>query len=333
MTLIKELKNNNILITGGAGYIGSHVSYLLIEKGYSVTIIDSLITGNKKLVPSQASLEVCDISDVKNVTRILKKKKFVAVLHFAGLIRVDESVKYPEKYIDVNYKKAKIFLDLCFKNNLNKVIFSSTAAVYGNPKKDKVLETDQVEPLNAYAESKLLLENYLIQQSKGTNIKHIILRYFNVAGADEKMRTGLTSRFSTHLIKIASEVATKKRDKLIINGNDYDTPDGTPIRDYIHVSDLADIHLKSLEYLLKNNKSEIFNCGYGKGFSVQEVIDCLNNLVSTSINFEIGPRREGDSKCIVSNPEKFNKTMSWKPKFNNLKYILKTAINWEKNLN
>ena len=178
-----------------------------------------------------------------------------------------------------------------------------------------------------------MLENYLTNKSKNSNVKHIILRYFNVAGADEKMRTGLMSNFSTHLIKIASEVATKKRNKLVINGDNYNTPDGTPIRDYIHVSDLADIHLKSLEYLLKNNKSEIFNCGYGKGYSIKEVINCLNNLIETNIKVEIGPRREGDSECIVSNPEKFIKIMSWKPKFNDLKYILKTAISWEEKLN
>ena len=326
-------KNNNILITGGAGYIGSHVSLLLIEKGYNVTIIDSLITGNKQLVPKKAKLEICDIADTKKVTEILKDKRFKAVLHFAGLIRVDESVKYPEKYIEFNYNKAKIFLDTCFKNDLNKVIFSSTAAVYGNPKKDKVIESDELNPLNPYANSKLMLENYLINKSKNSNVKHIILRYFNVAGADEKMRTGLISSFSTHLIKIASEVATKKRNKLVINGDNYNTPDGTPIRDYIHVSDLADIHLKSLEYLLKNNKSEIFNCGYGKGYSIKEVINCLNNLIETNIKVEIGPRREGDSGCIVSNPEKFIKIMYWKPKFNNLKYILKTAISWEEKLN
>ena len=326
-------KNNNILITGGAGYIGSHVSLLLIEKGYNVTIIDSLITGNKQLVPKEAKLEICDIADTKKVTKILKETRFKAVLHFAGLIRVDESVKYPEKYIESNYQKAKIFLDTCFKNDLNKVIFSSTAAVYGNPKKDKVIESDELNPLNPYANSKLMLENYLINKSKNSNVKHIILRYFNVAGADEKMRTGLISSFSTHLIKIASEVATKKRNKLVINGDNYNTPDGTPIRDYIHVSDLADIHLKSLEYLLKNNKSEIFNCGYGKGYSIKEVINCLNNLIKTNIKVEIGPRREGDSECIVSNPEKFIKIMSWKPKFNNLKYILETAISWEEKLN
>ena len=325
-------KNNNILITGGAGYIGSHVSFLLIEKGYNITIIDSLITGNKQLVPKEANLEICDITDTDKVTQILKSKKFEAVLHFAGLIRVDESVKYPEKYIEFNYNKAKIFLDMCFQNNLNKVIFSSTAAVYGNPKKDKIIESDELNPLNPYADSKLMLENYLIDQSKNANVKYIILRYFNVAGADQKMRTGLISKFSTHLIKVASEVATKKRNKLVINGDDYNTPDGTPIRDYIHVSDLADIHLKSLEYLLKDNQSEIFNCGYGKGYSIKEVVNCLNNLLETNINFEIGPRRDGDSECIVSNSEKFIKAMSWKPKFNDLNYILKTAIAWEKKL-
>tara|TARA_B100001167_G_C16742153_1_gene291592 strand:- start:177 stop:1160 length:984 start_codon:yes stop_codon:yes gene_type:complete len=324
-------KNINILITGGAGYIGSHVSYLLIEKGYNITIIDSLITGNKQLVPKEANLEICDITDTDKVTQILKSKKFEAVLHFAGLIRVDESVKYPEKYIEFNYNKAKIFLDICFQNNLNKVIFSSTAAVYGSPK-DKIIESDELNPLSPYADSKLMLENYLIDQSKNVNVKYIILRYFNVAGADQKMRTGLISKFSTHLIKVASEVATKKRNKLVINGDDYNTPDGTPIRDYIHVSDLADIHLKSLEYLLKDNQSEIFNCGYGKGYSIKEVINCLNNLLETNINFEIGPRRDGDSECIVSNSEKFIKAMSWKPKFNDLNYILKTAIAWEKKL-
>lgn len=325
-------KNNNILITGGAGYIGSHVSFLLIEKGYNITIIDSLITGNKQLVPKEANLEICDITDTDKVTQILKSKKFEAVLHFAGLVRVEESVKYPEKYIEFNYNKAKIFLDTCFQNNLNKVIFSSSAAVYGNPKKDKIIESDELNPLSPYADSKLMLENYLIDQSKNVNVKYIILRYFNVAGADQKMRTGLISKFSTHLIKVASEVATKKRNKLVINGDDYNTPDGTPIRDYIHVSDLADIHLKSLEYLLKDNQSEIFNCGYGKGYSIKEVINCLNNLLETNINFEIGPRRDGDSECIVSNSEKFIKAMSWKPKFNDLNYILKTAIAWEKKL-
>ena len=321
-----------ILITGGAGYIGSHVAHLLIDRGYAVTIIDSLITGNKNLVPKNAELEICDIAEVDKVSKIIQKKKFDLVIHFAGLIRVDESVKQPERYNEFNFEKGKIFLKTCFENDLKKVIFSSTASVYGNPEKNKVSENHDLSALNPYAESKLKLENFIIEHSKNNNINFVILRYFNVAGADEKMRTGLISKHSTHLIKVACEVATKKRDKLIINGNDYKTHDGTTIRDFIHVSDLADIHLLSLEYLIKNNKSEIFNCGYGKGYSVKDVINCLNDLLKININFEIGPRRNGDSKCIISNPEKFKKCMSWEPKFNDLKYILRTAINWEKKI-
>ena len=253
-------------------------------------------------------------------------------MHFAGLIRVDESVKYPKKYMEYNYKKSKVFIETCIKNGLDKIIFSSTAAVYGNPKKNKVEEKDKLNPLNPYAKSKLMVEKFIINQSKKEKLKYIILRYFNVAGADKKMRSGLMSKFATHLIKIVGEVATKKRKKIIINGNDYNTLDGTPVRDYIHVSDLADIHLKSLEYLLKGKKSEIFNCGYGKGYSVKQVINSVNKLVKNNIKYEIGPRRAGDSKYVVSNPKKFIKATLWKPKFNNLSYILKTAIKWEKKL-
>ena len=322
----------NILVTGGAGYIGSHVCYLLIEKGYNVTIIDNLITGSKKVIPTKAKLEKYDIANKSQVEKLLKKKKFSAVLHFAGLIRVEESVKYPNKYMEFNYKKSKKFIEICIKNNLNKIIFSSTAAVYGNPNKNKVEETDRLNPLNPYAKSKLLTEKFILNKAKKTKLKYIILRYFNVAGADNKMRTGMISKFSSHLVKAVSEVVTKKRDKLVVNGNDYNTPDGTPIRDYIHVSDLANIHLKSLEFLLKNNKSEIFNCGYGKGYSVKQVINTTNKLIKKKIKYEVGPRRAGDSKYIVSNPKKFMKATSWKPKFNNLKYILQTAIKWEKKL-
>ena len=254
-------------------------------------------------------------------------------MHFAGLIRVDESVKLPKKYDLYNYQKAKKFLSTCFENNLKKVIFSSTASVYGNPEKQNVSEEDEINPLNPYAETKLKLENYLIKASKRQNIKYIILRYFNVAGADEKLRSGLISKFSTHLIKIASEVAVGKKDKLIINGDDYDTKDGSPVRDYIHVSDLADIHIVSARYLFNKNKSNIFNCGYGKGFSVKEVIKTYNKILDKKIKYEIGERRPGDSKLVVANPDKFKKTMKWKPKFNDLKYILKTAHSWEKKLN
>ena len=322
----------NILLTGGAGYIGSHVAHLLIDNGFHVTVIDSLITGNKHLIPLKARLEICDIANVDKISKIIKNTKFDLVMHFAGLIRVDESVREPEKYNEFNYEKAKIFLNTCFKNNLKRIIFSSTASIYGNPKEDKVSEESPLNPLNPYAESKLKLENFIIEKSKNEDINYIILRYFNVAGADEKMRSGLISKYSTHLIKIASEVATGKRDKLIINGDDYDTIDGTAVRDYIHVSDLADIHLISGNHLIKNGQSNIFNCGYGVGFSVKQVIEYYNQILDKKIEYEIGIRRVGDSKSVVANSNKFIQNFSWKPKYNNLNYILKTAYNWEKKI-
>ena len=321
-----------ILVTGGAGYIGSHVCNLLLDNNYEVIVIDSLVTGNKNLIPKKARLIVSDIADEKKVEDIIIKEKFDLVMHFAGLIRVDESVKEPEKYHEYNFEKGKIFLNVCFKNGLNKIIFSSTASVYGNPKKEKVLESDQLNPLNPYASSKLKLEEFIKKKAEEIDLKYIILRYFNVAGSDEKLRSGLISKYSSHLIKIACEVAVGKRKKVVINGDDYNTFDGTPIRDFIHVSDLADIHLISAKHLINNGKSNIFNCGYGKGYSVKEVIENFNQILDKKISYEIGPRRDGDSKMIIANPEKFNKFFGWKPKFNNIKYILKTAVEWEKKI-
>jgi len=323
-------KKPNILITGGAGYIGSHVCHLLIDQGYSVTCIDSLITGNKELLPKEVKLEVFDISEKKKVSNLIKSNNFDLVMHFAGLIRVDESVLQPERYRNYNFIKAKDFIETCYQNNLKKLIFSSTAAVYGNPKNEKVSEDDPTDPLNPYASSKLEFENFIKETSNQYNSKYIILRYFNVAGADEKLRTGLISKVSTHLIKIASEVATNKRDYLIVNGNDYDTPDGTPIRDYIHVSDLADIHLVSAKHLISGGDSNLFNCGYGNGFSVKEVIENLNSILKTKIKVKIGPRRSGDSQKLISNIDKFYNLFKWKPKFNDIKKILDTAVKWEK---
>ena len=324
--------NNNILITGGAGYIGSHVCHLLIDQGYKVTCIDNLITGNKELLPKEVILKEFDIAEEEKVSNLIKSNNFDLVMHFAGLIRVDESVKEPEKYREYNYTKAKTFLKTCFENNLKKIIFSSTAAIYGNPTKEIVSEEDPLEPLNPYASSKLELENFIKFSSKEFNSKYIILRYFNVAGADSKMRTGLISEYSSHLIKVASEAAVGKRDKVIINGDDYDTKDGTAVRDYIHVSDLANIHLISARHLIDNGQSDIFNCGYGKGFSVKEVLYNFNEILDNKINYELGPRRPGDSKLVVANADKFKKTFSWIPKHNDLKLILKSAYEWEKKL-
>ena len=320
----------NILLTGGAGYIGSHAALSLIDKGHSVTIIDNLITGTKRLIPKKAKYHECDIDDIKRVSKIFNNDKFDVVMHFAGLIRVDDSVKYPEKYQHHNFEKSKVFFENCFKNKIKKVIFSSSAGVYGDPKKEFVKETDDLKPTNPYAESKKKVENFLIQKSKDDQIKYIILRYFNVAGADEKMRSGLISNSSTNLIKAICETVTKKRKKIIINGDDYKTKDGTAIRDFIHVSDIADIHGIACEAIFKDQSSGIFNCGYGRGYSVKEVISEMENIISEKLKAEIGPRRNKDISISIANSEKFKKTFNWKPKFNNLNYILKTALEWEK---
>ena len=322
----------SVLLTGGAGYIGSHVANFLIDKGLKVTIIDNLVTGNLKIVPKKSKLHICDISDERKVTEIIKKNNFDIVMHFAGLVRVDESIKNPKKYENVNFKKGKVFLKTCFKNNLKKIIFSSTASVYGNNGSKKVNEKDKLNPMNPYAKSKLNLEKFIIKKSKINKIQYIILRYFNVAGADKKLRSGLISKSSTNLIKVICEVAVGKRKKFQINGNDYNTKDGTTIRDFIHVSDLAEIHYLTAKYLVKNKKSKIFNCGYGKGYSVLEVLKNMNKIIPKKILTVVGKRRPKDIMISISNTKKINKYIKWKPKFNNLNKILNSSYRWEKKL-
>ena len=322
----------NILLTGGAGYIGSHVVLALLEKGHSVSVIDDLSTGHKELVPNNIQFFKCNINDKNQVTSIINKNSFDVLMHFAGFIQVEESIKNPEKYFINNTDNAIKLFETCLENNLTNIIFSSTAAAYGNPKENNsILETAKIQPLNPYGESKIKTENYLIQNHDRFN--YIILRYFNVAGADPSCRVGLMSKESTHLIKTASEVVVGTRDKITIFGSDYNTPDGTAIRDYIHVSDLADIHLKILEKLIHTKQSHILNCGYGKGYSVKEVIDTANQITDGAIKFDYGKRRKGDSKKLVSNISKLHQVIDWKPKYNDLSLIIETAINWEKKLN
>lgn len=320
----------NILITGGAGYIGSNVAHYLLDKGCNVTVIDNLSTGNKALVPKKSKLFICDIDNKKKITKIIKNNNFDIVMHFAGVVRVDESIKNPKKYNYINYKKGKTFLNICIKNKLKKIIFSSTASVYGNSKKLIVSETDNLNPINPYAKSKLKFEKLLKKSSKVKNVKYIILRYFNVAGADKKLRTGMITKSSTNLIKVICEVASGKRKKFQINGNDYNTKDGTPVRDFIHVTDLAEIHYLSAKYLIKNNKSKIFNCGYGIGYSVKEVLNNMNKIISKKIPIIYGKRRTNDIPHSVSNTKKFKNSFNWIPKYKNLKNILKSSLEWEK---
>ena len=323
----------NILLTGGAGYIGSHICNTLVDLGYNVSTIDNLSTGTVDLIPSKVEHVNCDISDKNAVTSLIKKNNFDVVMHLAAFTRVGESVKYPEKYQENNFEKAKIFIDLCLENDLKKFIFSSTGSVYGNLNKNINIKEDEVtNPINPYSESKLRFENYLLEKTIKKKASCTILRYFNVAGADLKKRTGLKSN-PDNLIKAICEVAVKKRKKLMINGNDYKTRDGTPIRDFIHVLDLADIHILVAKSLMNSDENEIYNCGYGTGFSIMDVVKEMNSIIGFELPIEFGIRRKGDAVYSVANNQKFLKKFNWKPKYNNLKVILESALEWEKVLN
>ncbi len=322
----------NILLTGGAGYIGSHVTLSLLDLGHKVHIIDNLSTGHTSLIPNKAQFTNCNINNENIVSNILENNNFDILMHFAGYIEVEESVKKPKKYFDNNTKNAIILFETCRKNNLNKIIFSSTAAAYGNTiKKDLIDENSNLNPQNPYAQSKIETENYLSKNSD--DLKFIILRYFNVAGADSKLRAGQISKKSTHLIKKLSEVVVGKEKSIEIYGNDYNTNDGTAVRDYIHVSDLAEIHVSAAEYLLKTLKSNIFNCGYGKGFSVLDVVNTTNKISNNSVKFNFSKRRDGDVEKLIAQTNKIKKHIDWIPKFNDLTKIIKSSIDWEKKIN
>ena len=318
------------LVTGGAGYIGSTVSNLLLDLGHKVTIIDNLSTGIKKNVPKRASFFKIDISDTKKINQIFSKKKFDIIFHFAALINNEESIKYPKRYLNNNYSKGKIFFEHCIKNKINRFIYSSTAAVYGN-KNNRVNENDKLKPMSPYAKSKLKLENFL--EKKKSTISCIILRYFNVAGSDKKLRCGFNIKNDQNLILNLCLSSLKKK-IFIINDNNYNTKDGTPIRDYIHVEDLAQIHLLVANKVLKNKLFRILNCGYGKGFSVKEILKKFNLISKNKIIYRVGHRRKNDIIKSISNPNKLVKLTKWKPKYNNLNKILNSSLDWyKKNMN
>ncbi len=322
----------NFLLTGGAGYIGSHAALSLLDAGHNVHIIDDLSTGNENIIPKNAFFTKCNINDEEVISDLIKSNSFDLLMHFAGFIQVEESVKYPKKYFDNNTENAIRLFETCKNNGLNKIVFSSTAAAYGSVSENKLIdENTNLNPQNPYAKSKIKTENFLFQNKN--DYKFIILRYFNVAGADKKLRSGQISKRSTHLIKILSEVVIGKRDYIEIFGNDYNTPDGTAIRDYIHVSDLADIHLEVAKYLLESSESNLFNCGYGNGFSVLDVINTANKISYNKVNYRFSNRRDGDVEKLIAETSKILKHIDWKPKYNDLSEIINSSIKWEEKIN
>jgi len=335
------MKNSTILITGGAGYIGSHVVKLLLETtDYNVTVVDSLSTGFKSTIDALKSIRYfdfiqADLSNWDEIRNIFKAKPFDAIIHFAASLIVEESMTNPLKYYLNNTANTINLLRLANDYGVKKFIFSSSAAVYGEPDaddiKDGIKEDFLANPINPYGRSKLFNEKIIQDAAKvNNNLKYVILRYFNVAGASLDLRIGQKTKNATHLIKVAAETALGKRNKMYIFGDDYPTEDGTCIRDYIHVMDLADAHIRSLEYL-ENSESDIFNCGYGTGFSVKDVVNTMKKIAG-DFEVEIAPRRAGDPALLIADSNKIKSKMNWKPKYNSLELICKTAYEWEKKL-
>lgn len=317
-----------ILVTGGAGYIGSHVVKALGEKNYEVVTYDNLSTGNSWAI-LYGDLVISDLSNKEDIKKVIDLFKPDAVMHFAAHIVVPESVIDPLKYYKNNVSNTLTLLDVLLESGINKFIFSSTAAVYGIPERIPVTEEESLKPINPYGESKKMVEMILKDMSNAYNFKYVSLRYFNVAGADSNGRIGQAYRESTHLITRALKTAKGKFEKLYIYGTDYPTPDGTCIRDYIHVDDLAEAHLIALEYLIRGGTSDIFNCGYGHGYSVREVIDAAKKITGINFPVEETERRLGDPPILIADVNKIKRILKWEPKYDDLEYIIRTAWNWE----
>ncbi len=320
-----------ILVTGGAGYIGSHVVRQLGEAGETVVVLDNLSTGFKESVLS-GELIIGDTGDRELVSRILEEHNIGSVMHFAAHTIVPESVSNPLKYYGNNTCNSRNLLECCSAAGVEHFIFSSTAAVYGIPAVDQVTEDTPTAPINAYGSSKLMTEQMLKDLSFATDLRHVALRYFNVAGSDPEGRIGQSTKEATLLVKVACEAALGKRDKMCIFGTDYPTPDGTGIRDYIHVEDLASAHLAALAYLRDGGDSTTLNCGYGHGYSVREVLDAVGRVHGTPLNIVEEPRRAGDPPQLIAKVEAIHAALDWKVKYDDLDVIVKTSLDWERKL-
>ncbi len=319
-----------ILITGGAGYIGSHAVYEFLDAGYDVIVADDLSTGSLGSLPPHVQFYQINVGDQNAMNAVFKTHKIDGVLHFAGSIVVPESVENPLKYYQNNSVVSLNLLTQCVQNGVKNFIFSSTASVYGNNKNQLMSEDTPTHPENPYASSKLITEMMLRDVSMAHGMNYAILRYFNVAGADPKGRTGQVKKDATHLIKVACQTALGLRPEIVIFGTDYDTHDGTCIRDYIHVSDLANAHLLVYQQMIKGSVNKIYNCGYGRGFSVREVAQAVEKVAGCTLNKIMAPRRAGDPAALIANSERLQKDTGWQPHLNDLGTIIDSALKWER---
>jgi UDP-glucose 4-epimerase len=322
-----------VLVTGGAGYIGSHAVLALKDAGWPVSVIDNFTTGFRFAVPEGVPVYDGDIEDSDLVARIITEQGIGAIMHFAGSIIVPESVENPLKYYHNNTAKSRALIESAVTGGVRHFIFSSTAATYGVPDVSPVPEDCPKQPINPYGMSKLMTETMLADTAAAHPINFCALRYFNVAGADPQARTGQSTAGATHLIKVAVEAALGKRDHVSVFGTDYDTPDGTGVRDYIHVSDLADAHVLALKALVAEPaKSLTMNCGYGRGFSVLEVLDAVDRVTNRTIERKLEGRRAGDPASLISDNSRIKATLPWQPRFADLETIVGHALAWERRL-
>ncbi len=318
-----------VLVTGGAGYIGSHVVKALGERGHEVVTYDNLSYGHREAV-LYGRVVVGDLNDIQCLRRVFQEFRPGAVMHFAALIVVPESVREPLRYYSNNFCNTLNLLKVCLEEGVERFIFSSTAAVYGIPGVMPVKEGAPLNPINPYGWSKVMVERALSDISRINNFRYVSLRYFNVAGADPLARIGQWRKDATHLITVSVRTALGKRPYLEIYGTDYPTPDGTCIRDYIHVEDLADAHIVALEYLADGGPSNVFNCGYGHGYSVREVVEVVKRVTGSNFTVKEVGRREGDPPELVADSSRLKMIMNWQPRYDDLAFIVKTAYEWER---
>jgi UDP-glucose 4-epimerase len=321
-----------VLVTGGAGYIGSHMVHALAEAGESVVVVDNLSTGFSAFLPEGVPLFIGDAADENLVESVIAAHKVGSIVHFAGSVVVPDSMRDPLGYYRNNAMTTRSLLNVAVKCGVNRFIFSSTAAVYGNPDQMPVPEHAPTRPLSPYGSSKLMAEIMLHDVASAHAMNYVVLRYFNVAGADPQARIGLATVGATHLLKIAVEAATGQRAKIDVFGTDYPTPDGSCIRDFIHVSDLAQAHLAALAYLRGGGASTTLNCGYGRGYSVLETIEAVRRVSARNFAIQYAPRRAGDIMTMVADTSRIRKLLDWTPKYDDLDTIAAHALAWEEKL-